>query len=132
MWNTNNKFGSKKKQNKQKMDGYEFDSYPELERYVTLKMLQETKAIRDLEVHPKFILAKGQKNKFKQRVSQWAYTADFSYYDILEGYKVVEDVKSLRVDKKGKKHGTSQLRSYKLARNEFMRQNPDIYFKEIY
>ena len=132
MWNSNNKYGSKKKQNKQKYDGYVFDSYPELERYVTLKMLQEIKVIKDLVVHPKFILAKGMKNNRGQKVSQWSYTADFSYYEILEGYKVVEDVKSLRVDKKGKKHGTSQLRSYKLARNEFMRQNPDVYFKETY
>lgn len=127
-----NKYGSLKKKDKPKKDGYIFDSAGELKRYCELKLMVRSGMIKDLEIHPKFILKKASKNNHGQSVSKWAYTADFGYYDIEGGCTVIEDVKSLSIDKKGKKHGTATLRDFKLTRNCFMRQNPDIKFIEIY
>lgn len=127
-----NKFGSKKKKDKPTLDGFVFDSSGELKRYCELKLLVRAKQIKGLEVHPKFVLKKATKNDFGQKISKWTYTADFGYYCNVNQCKVVEDIKSLRVDKKGKKHGTATLRDFKLTRNHFMRQNPDIKFIEIY
>ncbi len=88
--------------------------------------------IKDLQIHPRFVLKKGIKNDFGQHIYQWNYSADFSYYCNVNQCNVVEDVKSQRIDKRGTKHGTSTLRDYKLTRNEFMRQNMDVKFNEIY
>jgi uncharacterized protein DUF1064 len=126
-----NKFGSRKKANKPTLDGYTFDSNPEYYRYIALKAAQKHGAISGLIVHPKYILAKGIKNEHGQHIYQWSYSADFEYIE-KGGKRIVEDVKSLRVDRRGKKHGTSQSRDYKLTRNEFMRQNPDVCFIETY
>ena len=131
-WNKSNKFGSRKKKDKPVRDGYTFDSVPEMERYFELKFLKSQGLITDLVVHPEFVLAEGVKNKHGQHIRKWKFTADFRYFDIRNGSDTVEDVKSLRIDSKGKKHGTSQSRDYKLTRNQFMRMHPDIYFKEIY
>lgn len=134
----NNKFGSRKKKNKPTLDGYIFDSEPELKRYVELKVMQEKGLIRDLKVHPEYILYKGIKNNHGQHIYQWKYTADFEYFDLEIMVLCAEDVKSLTISSKTvkgkivtKKFGTSQLRSYKLTRNQFMRMNPHILFREI-
>ncbi len=132
MRNSRNKFGSRKKKDKPKMDGFEFDSTSELNRYCELKLLVRAGEIKDLEVHPKYILQKGIKNDHGQSIPQWVYTADYAYFDIKGGFKCCEDVKSLNYDKAGKKQGTATLRDYKLSRNEFMRQNPTVKFIEIY
>ena len=127
-----NKFGSRKKKDKPKMDGYTFDSMPEMNRYAELKMMQKAGLISDLEVHPVYELAKGVKNNFGQHIYCWKYKADFAYRDVKGNCQCVEDVKSLRINKKGKKYGTSQSRDYKLTRNEFMRQNLNMKFIETY
>lgn len=127
-----NKFGSRKKNDKPKRDGFTFDSLGELKRYCELKLLERTGQINNLEVHPKFVLKNGLKNIHGQHIHQWNYCADFAYFDVSCGCKAVEDVKSLRIDKRGVKHGTATLRDFKLTRNEFMRQNLDIKFIEIY
>lgn len=125
-----NRYGSRKKGDKPTKDGFEFDSSGELNRYCDLKILERKKLIKDLKVHPIFTLKEPSKNDFGQKIPKWTYTADFSYYDIELGCSTVEDVKSLRVDKNGKKHGTATLRDFKLTRNQFMRQNPNIKFVE--
>jgi len=127
----NNKFGSREKKDKPIRDGYVFDSNAELKRYCELKMLIKAGIIKDLEVHPKFTLRKSSKNEHKQSISKWSYKADFAYIYVVEDYKVVEDVKSLRISKSGGKFGTATLRDYKLTRNEFMRQHPGVKFIEI-
>lgn len=126
-----NKYMSRKKKNKPTIDGFVFDSQPEYSRYIELKLFQKKGLISTLEVHPKFHLARPAKNEHGQKIRGWNYTADFKYYDVEKRIVVVEDVKSLHIDKNGKKHGTSQSRDYKLTRNAFMRKFPEIYFKEV-
>lgn len=41
---------------KVQMDGFAFDSQMEARRYVQLKLLLRAKEIRDLEVHPSFVI----------------------------------------------------------------------------
>ena len=128
----NNKYGSRKQKDKPRIDGYVFDSKIEFERYIELKSKQQKGLISELEVHPKFTLSPPSKNEHGQKISKWGYTADFMYHDNEKKYYIVEDAKSLRIDKKGKRHGTSQSRDYKLTRNQFMRMNPHILLREIY
>lgn len=130
--NSRNKFGSRKKKDKPIVDGHVFDSNAEASRYRELSLLERKGIISKLEVHPKFVIAKGMKNDHGQHIRQWSYVADFKYFDKENNRVCVEDVKSIRIDKNGKKHGTSQSRDYKLTRNQFMRLNPDILFIESY
>lgn len=125
-----NRYGNRKNADKPKEDGYMFDSNPELHRYRYLKKLLLVGEIKDLEVKPIFILAEKTINAHGQKISAWKYEADFGYVTVKDGVYCVEDVKSLRIDKKKKKYGTATERSYKLSRNELMRQNRHIRFVE--
>lgn len=71
------------------VDGEEFDSRKEAERYAELKLLERAGVIRDLRRQEEFLLIP----KFgKERSAK--YHADFSYIDCETGERVVEDVKS--------------------------------------
>lgn len=124
-----NRYGNRKKEDKPNEDGHVFDSDSELYRYRDLKLLQRKGEVRDLKVQPRTILRKRSVNSHGQKISQWAYKADYSYFDS-KGILYWEDVKSLRIAKDGKKYGTATERGYMLSKNEFMRQNPEIVFVE--
>jgi hypothetical protein len=68
------------------LDGYAFASQREANRYVELCQMQDAGLIRDLVVHPAFLLV-------VNGVRIGRYTADFRYYDVGAGRVVVEDVK---------------------------------------
>jgi hypothetical protein len=87
----------KSKYNNQKtvVDGIEFDSAREAERYGELKILEKYRIISDLELQPEFVLQKGfYKNGKKHRPIK--YIADFKYKIVETGETVVEDVKGVK------------------------------------
>ena len=69
------------------LDGYVFDSKSEARRYGELRLMQKANDIRNLEVHPKYILS-------VNGVVIARYIADFVYFDPRNKKLVVEDVKS--------------------------------------
>ena len=86
--------GSKKKARRSKfnakkvtIDGIEFDSTFEGERYSILKMLEKGKAIRDLELQVKFPIIIND-------ILICNYIADFVYYE--NGKRIVEDAKGVK------------------------------------
>lgn len=108
-----NKYNAKKV----KLDGYTFDSMMEADHYCELKLLERAKVIRDLKVHPAYILQEpfiyqGRKERAIK------YEADFSYEE--DGRQVVEDVKGMRTD------------AYKIKRKLFLYKYNDVIFKEVH
>ena len=68
------------------MDGHNFDSIKESQRYVQLKLMLKAGKITDLELQPKFpIEVNGQK--------VCTYIADFRYNE--SGKSITEDVKGM-------------------------------------
>lgn len=76
-------------------DGIRFDSLMEHRRYQDLLLLIKAGEIRDLHVHPKFLLQeKYFSHSQKKNIPAITYTADFSYIE--DGTVVVEDVKGFK------------------------------------
>lgn len=71
------------------IDGIEFDSRREANRYAELMVMQRAGLISDLQRQEEFVLIP---KHGKERAAK--YHADFSYIDTATGNKVVEDVKS--------------------------------------
>ena len=71
------------------IDGIEFDSHREANRYAELLVMQKAGLISDLTRQEEFVLIP---KCGKERAAK--YHADFSYIDTATGGKVVEDVKS--------------------------------------
>ena len=88
------KYGNKKVT----VDGIEFDSIKEANRYAELNMLQRGGVIKDLELQKKFILIPKQRNAEDGKVveRECSYIADFVYIDVKSGETIVEDVKGYR------------------------------------
>ena len=86
---------SKYRNKKTIIDGIEFDSKKEANRYCELKLLEKAKEIEDLKLQPKFILQEGFK-KDGVTYRPITYKADFSY--IYKGRIVVEDVKGVETE----------------------------------
>ena len=86
------KYGNKKVT----VDGINFDSIKEANRYAELKMLQRGGAIKNLELQKKFVLIPVQKIANKVVERECSYIADFVYVDNKTGLAVVEDVKGYR------------------------------------
>jgi hypothetical protein len=83
------------------LDGIQFDSQAEAQRWQELKLLQRAGDIQQLTTHPEFIIQEKGKDAFGQRFRQRTYTADFQYWDVAKGRWVVEDVKGPRRTKTG-------------------------------
>ena len=106
------------------IDGINFKSIGEGNRYSELKILQRTGEISQLECHPHFILFE------KETISginfpSMKYTSDFKYLN-KEGKVVIEEYKSIM---------TFAEKDYKLRRRIFCEKiikpsNGDIIFKE--
>ena len=76
------KFGARKVT----IDGIEFASQAEANRYSQLKLLERARQIKALAVHPKYPLK-------VNGVLIGVYTADFAYFE--GGRQIVEDVKGI-------------------------------------
>lgn len=87
------KYGNKKTI----IDGIEFDSVKESNRYKELRLLEKIKMISNLELQPEFVLQESFKiGKETHRAIK--YIADFKYYDSGRNCIVVEDVKGMKTE----------------------------------
>lgn len=75
------------------VDGIEFDSRKEANRYAELKLLQRAGEISGLALQVPYVLIPEQKRDGKIAEREVKYIADFVYTD-KEGNRIVEDVKS--------------------------------------
>jgi len=89
------------------VDGIEFDSRKEANRYCELKLLQRAGAIKELELQKEFELIPAQREpdtigkrggviKGKTIEKAVIYRADFFYTDVKRGEKICEDVKGFK------------------------------------
>lgn len=92
---------------KTKIDGIEFASRKEANRYAELKILEQAGEIKDLKLQEKFVLipaqrepdtigARGGVKKGKLIEQELSYIADFVYTETETGRMVVEDVKGYK------------------------------------
>ncbi|MDU5970534.1 MAG: DUF1064 domain-containing protein [Finegoldia magna] len=110
-----NKYNAKKTV----VDGIEFDSIREADRYCELKLLEKAKEIRNLELQPRFLLQDKFKDKMGTTHRKIEYVADFMYID-KDDKKIVEDVKGMMTD------------VYKLKKKLFLNLYDEEYdFREI-
>lgn len=77
------------------VDGEEFDSKKEGNRYKELKLLLKAGKISNLELQPRFLLQDGFKKNGKT-FRKIEYIADFKYIE--NGKTIVEDVKGMQTD----------------------------------
>jgi hypothetical protein len=84
------------------LDGIQFDSGAEAQRWQELKLLQRAGDIQQLDDHPVFTIQEKGKDAFGQRFRQRTYTADFQYWDVAKGHWIVEDVKGGKRTKTGR------------------------------
>jgi hypothetical protein len=76
------------------INGYQFDSIKESQRYAELQLLLKAGKIELLTIHPRFKIIDG----FEwcgQKIRPTYYIADFMYWDGEVGRMIVEDVKAL-------------------------------------
>lgn len=98
------------------VDGKEFDSKKEGDRYKKLRLLERAGEISDLELQPRFLL----QDKFKKNGKTYRkieYVADFKYIE--NGKTIVEDVKGMQTD------------VFKLKHKIFEKIYPDLELKII-
>lgn len=101
------------------IDGHDFPSKREAERYCELKLFLKAGLIRNLELQPRFLLQDEffDKNEIKHKKIE--YVADFMYIDKC-GKTIVEDVKGVLTD------------VYKIKKKMFLKKYDDQYeFREI-
>jgi len=77
---------------KVKIDGYTFDSQREAQRYGELKLMEKAGEIKELVVHPGFLLQEGFQYQGKS-YQPIIYIADFIYME--NGKTILEDVKGV-------------------------------------
>lgn len=70
-----------------------FASKREAARYDELMLLVKAGRIRDLKLQRQFTLQEAYTTPEGERVRAIRYVADFTYYDVVEGREIVEDVK---------------------------------------
>jgi hypothetical protein len=91
-----NKYGNKKVQ----LDGIQFDSRKEANRYAELKIAEKCGAIKDLQLQKTFELIPAQYriiNGKKKCVEQACkYKADFYYFDCMTNNFICEDTKGFK------------------------------------
>ena len=87
---------SKYKNKKVTVDGIEFDSKREANRYAELKQLEESGAISHLQRQVKYELIPSQRIDGKVVERAVHYIADFVYHELASNEVVVEDVKGYR------------------------------------
>lgn len=109
---------SKYKAKKTSIDGIKFDSQKEANRYLELLAFQKAGFIQDLHRQVRFELQPSYKKNGKI-IRAITYIADFVYYDIFKGEKIVEDTKGYRTE------------IYKLKKKIFEYKYPELEIKEV-
>ena len=88
---------SKYRNRKTEVDGIQFDSKLEAQRYKQLKLMERAGEISDLQLQHTFILLGGYRNGNGRSIRPITYVCDFKYQDA-DGRSVVEDVKGMKTD----------------------------------
>ena len=101
------------------INGIDFDSIAEADRYRILRVMEKTGKITDLVCHPRWEIIPAQKIENGRSFQAAHYTADFQY--VRDGKTVVEDVKS---------EYTRQEESY-ILRRKLMLLVHGIYVEEV-
>lgn len=99
------------------MDGLNFASLREMERYCQLKLLQQAGEISGLRCQPRYLLQPGYIASTGERVRPIHYVGDFEYRE--SGRLCVEDVKGM----------ATQV--YLLKKKMFQHRYPAIQFREV-
>ena len=89
--------GSKYHSKKITIDGIDFASKKEANRYTELKLLEKQGYIKDVECQHKFLLQPGFK-KNGETYRPILYIADFVYLDLRTNKNIVEDVKGMETE----------------------------------
>ena len=110
--------------NKCQADGHTFDSTAEMRRYHVLMLMQAAGEISGLEVHPRFEL-----QPRRDTIKVINYTADFSY--IVDGRRVVEDVKPWRRSKATGKLLPICTEAFSVRWRMAQYQHPEIVFRIV-
>ena len=113
---------SKYKNMKIEIDGINFDSVKEGNRYMELRLLLQAGEISELELQPEYLLLEGCQGKDGAKIRPITYRADFRYRD-KDGRLVVEDVKASR---------SFQTEVYKLKKKLLLARYSNINFREVY
>ena len=113
---------SKYKNMKVEIDGRNFDSVKEGNRYLELRLLLQAGEISELELQPEYLLLEGRQGKDGAKIRPITYRADFRYRD-KDGRLVVEDVKASR---------SFQTEVYKLKKKLLLARYSNINFREVY
>ena len=100
------------------IDGIEFDSRLEANRYCQLKILERAKEIKDLHRQVEYVIQEGYK-KNNKTIRPIKYVADFVYYDLKKKKTIIEDTKGYRNE------------VYKLKKKIFEYKYPDLEITEI-
>ena len=103
------------------IDGIEFHSKKEGNRYRELKLLERAGMIKDLEIQPAFLLLPGFK-KNGITYQKTTYIGDFKYFDVEQDKYIVEDVKS---------PATAKDKVYRIKKKLFEYKYEDLEIKEI-
>lgn len=103
---------------KVKVNGIEFDSRLEANRYCQLKILERAKEIKDLRRQVEFVLQPSYR-KNNKTIRAIKYVADFVYYDRRKMKTIIEDTKGYRNE------------VYKLKKKMFEYQYPHLEITEI-
>lgn len=91
-----NKYGARKLT---APDGQVFDSVKEYHQWGCLKLLERAGKISDLKRQVKYVLIPAQRDKNGRVVErETSYIADFEYFDLERGVKVVEDCKGFKTE----------------------------------
>ena len=100
------------------IDGIEFDSRLEVNRYCQLKILERAREIKDLRRQVEFIIQPSYK-KNNKTIRAIKYIADFVYYDVRKEKTIIEDTKGFKNE------------VYKLKKKIFEYKYPDLEITEI-
>lgn len=101
------------------IDGIEFASKKEAQRYVVLNAMEKAGEIDGLQIQPKYRLIPSQKFTNMDSERPVDYVADFQYHVIKTGEIIVEDVKGLRT------------KDYVIKRKLFKFTHPWAVFREV-
>lgn len=100
------------------VDGIEFDSKLEANRYCQLRILEKAKEIKNLRRQVEYIIQEGFK-KNNKTIRPIKYVADFVYYDLKKKKIIIEDTKGYKNE------------VYKIKKKIFEYKYPDLEITEI-
>lgn len=107
------------------VDGISFDSKKEANRYKELKLREKAKEIKDIQIHPRFLIWQGFTDREGKKYQPINYEADFKYLEKKQvkgrmiWVEVVEDVKGMKTE------------IYKLKKKMFLSTYNQYQFREI-